>query len=127
MIEIMGTLGVIFLLFVFFYLIRYGIPDSKLILGLLFLLSFVGLFFSKIALAYYLNSYFLRAYIYFCSVLEGLLLAALIIKDRKQFTRTKFYLVAGTIAVLCILWQELEWLPKLLALPEFRRLQELRQ
>jgi hypothetical protein len=127
MVEIVGAFGVIFVLCVFFYLIRYGIPDSKLILGLLFLLNFVGLFFSKIALAYYLNSYFLRAYIYFCSVPEGLLFAALIIKDRKKITRRKFYLIAGTIAVLFILWQELKWLPKLLALPEFRRLQELRQ
>jgi len=88
-VEIEGAFGVIFVLCVFFYLIRHGIPDSKLILGLLFLLNFVGLFFSKIALAYYLNSYLLRAYIYFCSVPEGLLFAALIITGRKQITHTQ--------------------------------------
>ncbi|MFK7776827.1 MAG: hypothetical protein QM501_01735 [Gimesia sp.] len=118
MVEVMGVIGFSLLLFVLFYLIRNEIPDSKLFLGLLFLLSIVGLFFSKIALAYYLNSYLLRAFIYVCSALEGLLFAALIIKDRTQVTYRRFYLIAGSFTLLFILWQELEWLPTLLALPE---------
>ncbi|QDU10277.1 hypothetical protein V202x_36760 [Gimesia aquarii] len=118
---VVGVCGVIILLGILYYLFVKGIPDSKVTLILLFVFNVIGLFWSKITLAYYLNHFMLRTFIYLFSIPEGFLLAALINKDNKQTKRVKFYVIAGCITVLCIMWQEFAWMPKLFALPELPR------